>query len=54
MLLLPKVEDVFALKDHINNTLNEFRDDNNQFHKDFKKQNEIIYRYDEVLTLKAS
>jgi hypothetical protein len=54
MLLLPKVEDVFALKDYINNTLNEFKADNNQFHIDFKKQNEIIYRYDEVLTLKAS
>jgi len=51
---LPTIEDINKQNDYINNLLQSFRDDNDQFHKDFLKQNEIIRRYDEVLNEKAN
>ena len=51
---LPKVEDVEDLKAYIVENIENFSSDNKAFHKDFKTQNEIIRRYDEVIAQKVA
>lgn len=46
---LPKVEDIEAQRTYLAENIQKFHEDNEQFHVDFQKQNEIIRRYDEVL-----
>ena len=52
--ILPRREDVEQVQKHLNESLEEFKNDNKQFHLDFQKQNEIIRRYDEIISSKAS
>ena len=54
MSKLPKVKDVEELKEYVTTNIEKFRVDNLDFHADFKTQNEIIRRYDEVLSSKTS
>jgi hypothetical protein len=54
VLQLPKVQDVEELKRYVTESIEGFRGDNDTFRSDFKTQNEIIRRYDEVLIHKAS
>ena len=54
VLQLPKVEDVEDLKAYIVENIENFSSDNKAFHKDFKTQNEIIRRYDEVIAQKVA
>ena len=42
------------MKKYLREAVEEMQADNSQFHKDFKKQNEIIRRYDEIMAAKAS
>ena len=54
MVILPKAKDIHDLKEYLTDSLEKFSGDNDQFHKDFKVHNEIIRRYDEVISKKAS
>ena len=47
---LPKVEDVRAMRLYVSENIENFGSDNRNFHKEFNVQNEIIRRYDEVLS----
>lgn len=51
---LPRVEEVDQLKKYVSGSIEGFRGDNDTFRSDFKTQNEIIRRYDEVLMHRAS
>jgi hypothetical protein len=42
------------MKKYLKEAVEEMQADNSQFHLDFKKQNEIIRRYDEIMAAKAS
>ena len=46
---LPSLDDIKAQKLFLETSIKKFHADNDQFHLDFQKQNEIIRRYDEVL-----
>jgi hypothetical protein len=48
------VEDVEELKNYVTENIENFGSDNREFHSDFTTHNEIIRRYDEVLSQKAS
>ena len=54
MKALPTKEELESMHDTMRDDIVEFRDDNINFKSEFEKQNEIIRRYDEVLTQKAS
>ena len=54
LLELPRIEEVNSLKKYVMDNIERFHLDNKTFHNDFKTQNEIIRRYDEVLTQKVS
>lgn len=54
LLQLPRVEEVQQLKHYVMSNIETFHADNTSFHADFKTQNEIIRRYDEVLAQKVS
>ena len=51
---LPSVESFENMKSYLKEAVEEMQADNKQFHIDFKKQNEIIRRYDEIMAAKAS
>ena len=54
LLELPRVDEVSQLRSYVMNNIERFHLDNKTFHEDFKTQNEIIRRYDEVLSQKVS
>jgi hypothetical protein len=54
VLKLPTWEDTNNLKNFVITNIERFDNDNSAFHQDFKTQNEIIRRYDEVLSSKVS
>jgi hypothetical protein len=54
ILKLPKVADTDALLKYVEKNIEAFRVDNEKFHDDMKNNSEIIRRYDEVLSMKAS
>lgn len=54
MLKLPRYEDVERLKAYVTDHIESFRLDNNQFKREFETHNEIIKRYDEVISTKAN
>jgi len=51
---LPDVNEVDKMRSYVSTNIETFREDNFNFNKDFQTQNEIIRRYDEVLSQKAS
>ena len=51
---MPTVEEVVKWKKELKDEINEFHQINEQYAFEFKIQNEIIRRYDEVLNTKAS
>ena len=54
VLRLPNVEEVDEMRAYVSSSIETFQLDNINFNKDFQTQNEIIRRYDEVLSQKAS
>jgi len=54
ILKLPKVEDVERQNRYVTDNIEKFKADNKLFHSEYIKHNEIIRRYDEVLSSKAS
>ena len=52
--VLPGKEEVTELREHVGTSIAKFSKDNNTFQADFEKHLEIIRRYDEVLSNKAS
>lgn len=54
MVRLPDVNEVDNLRTYVSSNIETFREDNFNFNKGFQTQNEIIRRYDEVLSQKAS
>ena len=52
--VLPRKEEVLELREHVGSSIARFSTDNSTFHADFDKHLEIIRRYDEVISNKAS
>ena len=52
--VLPRKEEVLELREHVGSSIARFSTDNDLFHSDFDKHLEIIRRYDEVISNKAS
>lgn len=54
VLKLPRYEDFDKFRTYVVDSIENFASDNSAFRSDFNTQNEIIRRYDEVLTDKVS
>ena len=54
VLKLPRYEDFDQFRTYVVDSIENFASDNSAFRNDFNTQNEIIRRYDEVLTDKVS
>ena len=51
---LPDIEEVDKIKKFVSSNIKEFRDEHARFRVDFQNHCEIIRRYDDVISLKAS
>ena len=54
MKLLPSKDEVLELRSHVSSNISKFSKDNAHFTKEFETHLEIIRRYDEVISEKAS
>lgn len=51
---LPTTDDIAMLNVYINKNIDKVKNDNKSFHEEFQHQSEIIRRYDEVISERAS